>query len=128
MIERLHHAEFANDEDVEEARWLRNYLGKTGFVQLGFAHQGMMMVYEASTEWYDHYQRLLELSETLAAFRSTSPARTKKSEPLRARKSSHAIDTEGLKTVANQVKCRGGGACATRFLNSLTYALGPKVR
>jgi len=22
-----------------------------------------MMVYEASTDWYDHYQRLLELSE-----------------------------------------------------------------
>src|ERR1700738_1451961 len=31
--------------------------------QLAFAHQGIMMVYEASTEWYDHYQRLLELSE-----------------------------------------------------------------
>jgi hypothetical protein len=63
IIERLHHAEFTNDEDVEEARWLRNYLGKTGLVQLGFAHQGVMMVYEATTEWYDHYQRLLELSE-----------------------------------------------------------------
>jgi hypothetical protein len=63
MIERLSHAEFTNDEDVDEARWLRTYIGKTGFVQLGFAHQGMMMVYEASTDWYNHYQRLLELSE-----------------------------------------------------------------
>jgi hypothetical protein len=63
MVERLGSLEFASDEDVEEARWLRTYVGKTGFVQLGFAHQGIMMVYEASTEWYDHYQRLLELSE-----------------------------------------------------------------
>ncbi len=63
MIERLNNAEFTNEEDVEEARWLRTYVGKTGFVQLGFAHEGVMMVYEASTPWYDHYQRLLELSE-----------------------------------------------------------------
>jgi hypothetical protein len=63
MIERVGNAEFTNDEDLEEARWLRTYVGKTGFVQLGFAHQGIMMVYEASTDWYDHYQRLLELSE-----------------------------------------------------------------
>jgi hypothetical protein len=63
MIERLGNAEFTNEEDVEEARWLRTYVGKTGFVQLGFAYQGIMMVYEASTSWYDHYQRLLELSE-----------------------------------------------------------------
>jgi len=63
MIERIGSAEFTNDEDVEDARWLRTYVGKTGFVQLGFAHQGIMMVYEASTEWYDRYQRLLEMTE-----------------------------------------------------------------
>jgi len=63
MIQRLSNAEFTSDEDIEDARWLRTYLGKTGFVQLGFAFQGMMMLYEASTEWYDHYQRLVEVSE-----------------------------------------------------------------
>jgi hypothetical protein len=63
LIERLAHAEFTNDEDLEDARWLRTYAGKTGFVQLGFAHQGIMMVYEASTDWYDRYQRLVEFTE-----------------------------------------------------------------
>jgi hypothetical protein len=63
MIERIGNAHHTNDEDLEEARWLRTYIGKTGFVQLGFGHAGVMMVYEASTEWYDHYQRLLELTE-----------------------------------------------------------------
>ncbi|MEP6644100.1 MAG: hypothetical protein ABJA69_06365 [Acidobacteriaceae bacterium] len=62
-IQRLEHAEFTNDEDIEDARWLRTYLGKTGFVQLGFAHQGVVMIYEASTEWYERYQRLLEVAE-----------------------------------------------------------------
>jgi hypothetical protein len=63
LVERLQNAEFSNEEEIEEARWLRTYLGKTGFVQLGFAHQGVMMVYEASTPWYDRYQRVLELAE-----------------------------------------------------------------
>jgi hypothetical protein len=32
-------------------------------VQLAFAHEGIMLVYESSTPWYDHYQRLLEVAE-----------------------------------------------------------------
>ncbi len=63
LIQRLSNAEFTNDEDLEDARWLRTYSGKTGFVQLGFANHGIMMVYEASTEWYDRYQRLVEFTE-----------------------------------------------------------------
>ena len=63
LLQRMANAEFTNDEDLEEARWLRTYVGKTGFVQLGFAHQGIMMAYEVSTEWYDRYQRILELAE-----------------------------------------------------------------
>jgi hypothetical protein len=63
MIQRLSSGEFSSDEDLEDARWLRTYLGKAGFVQLGFAFQGVMMIYEVSTEWYDHYQRLMEVSE-----------------------------------------------------------------
>jgi hypothetical protein len=63
MIERIGSAPYTSDEDLEEARWLRTYIGKTGFVQLGFGHQGVMMVYEASTEWYDRYQHLRELTE-----------------------------------------------------------------
>jgi len=32
MIQRIANAEFTNDEDVEDARWLRTYAGKTGFL------------------------------------------------------------------------------------------------
>src|SRR5215469_11653011 len=32
IIERLTDAEFASDEDVEDARWLKTYIGKVGFV------------------------------------------------------------------------------------------------
>ena len=63
LIDRLRNANIPNDEDIEEARLLRTYIGKTGFVQLGWAHQGMMFVFEASTEWYERYQRLLDLAE-----------------------------------------------------------------
>ena len=81
MVERLAHAEFTNDEDVDEARWLRTYIGKTGFVQLGFAHQGIMMVYEASTDWYDHYQRLLELSEDFGGIPIDEPDQDEETDP-----------------------------------------------
>jgi hypothetical protein len=63
LITRLTNAEYSNDEDLEDARWLRTYVGKSGFVQLGWAYQGSMFLYEASAEWYDRYQRLLELTE-----------------------------------------------------------------
>jgi hypothetical protein len=73
ILERLKNTEFANEEDMEEVRWLRTYLGKTGFVQLGFAHQGVMMVYESSTEWYERYQRVLELTEDFGGIPMDEP-------------------------------------------------------
>jgi len=66
IIERLSDAEFASDEDLDDARWLRTYAGKIGFVQLGFAHQGVMMVYEVSTPWYDRYQSIIEMADDFA--------------------------------------------------------------
>src|SRR5215475_3103044 len=73
LLESVSNAEYTNDEDMEETRWLRTYLGKTGFVQLGFAHQGVMMVCEASTEWYERYQRLLELTEDFGGIPMDEP-------------------------------------------------------
>lgn len=63
LVERLRNATYVNNEDVEEARWLRTYVGKTGFVQLGWPFQGTIFLCELSTEWYDRYQRLLDLAE-----------------------------------------------------------------
>ncbi len=73
MIVRLGTAEFTSDEDVDDARWLKTYLGKTGFVQLGFAQQGVMMVFEASTEWYERFQRLLELADDFGGMSIDEP-------------------------------------------------------
>ena len=73
MIQRLSNAEFTSDEDIEEARWLRTYAGKTGFVQLGFAHQGVMMVYEASTPWYQRYQGILEMADDFSGLPIDGP-------------------------------------------------------
>ena len=63
LIERLRNSNYLNEEDVEEARWLRTYVGKTGFLQLGWPYQGTMFLCEVSTEWYDRYQRLLDMAE-----------------------------------------------------------------
>lgn len=73
ILERLSNAEFTSGEDLEEARWLRTYIGKTGFVQLGFAYQGVMMVYESSTEWYERYQSILEMADDFAGLPIDEP-------------------------------------------------------
>lgn len=73
LSKRLADGEYVNDEDVEEARWLKTYVGKTGFVQLGYAYQGTLFIYEANTEWYDNYQRLRELADDVGGFMIDEP-------------------------------------------------------
>src|SRR2546429_9778690 len=73
ILQRLANTEFTNDEDMEDARWLRTYVGKTGFVQLGWAYQGSMFLYEASTDWYDRYQRLIDMSEDFGGIAIDEP-------------------------------------------------------
>ncbi len=68
LMHRLNEGDYTAEEDLEEARSLRAYVGKTGFVQLGWAYQGCVFVYEASSEWYDHYQRLREVAEDVGGF------------------------------------------------------------
>jgi hypothetical protein len=68
LTERLADGDYSSDDDLEEGRWLKAYIGKTGFVQLAWAHQGCMFVYEAATEWYEHYQHLRELADDSGGF------------------------------------------------------------
>jgi hypothetical protein len=63
IIEALGKSFYAESEEIDDARWLKTYSGKTGFVQLAWPHQGVMFVYETSAEWYERYQRLAEMAE-----------------------------------------------------------------
>src|SRR3954454_11843137 len=67
LIQRLGTTDFTSDEDLEDARWLRTYIGKTGFVQLGFAHNGVVLLFEASTDWYERYQQFQEVAEDFSS-------------------------------------------------------------
>src|ERR1051325_2055717 len=58
LMNRLQEIEYMNDEDLEEASFLRSFVGKVGYLQLGFPCHGVMFVYEISTPWYETYQRL----------------------------------------------------------------------
>src|SRR5882757_2862955 len=46
--------------EIDDAEYLVNHVGKIGYLQLGFAHQGVMFIFEVATEWYDSFQNLLE--------------------------------------------------------------------
>lgn len=68
LIEELHELNFPDDEtsELEHAQALMSYSGKIGFLQLGFAHQGVTFVHETSTDWYEQYQQLLESIDDLS--------------------------------------------------------------
>jgi len=66
MLDRLRYSAYLNADDLEEARLLRACVGKTGFVQLGYTYQGIVFLYEVSNDWYERYQRLLDLAEETA--------------------------------------------------------------
>ena len=46
--------------DIDDAEYLVNHVGKVGYLQLGFAHQGVMFIFEIATDWYDRFQDLIE--------------------------------------------------------------------
>jgi hypothetical protein len=49
-----------NSEEIDDAEYLVNHVGKVGYLQLGFAHQGVMFIFEVATDWYDSFQNLME--------------------------------------------------------------------
>jgi hypothetical protein len=63
LVDRLRNAHYRSEEDLDEAKWLRAYVGKTGYIQLGYPFQGLMFIFEISTDWYERYQRLVDLAE-----------------------------------------------------------------
>lgn len=46
--------------ELDEAQGLMQHVGKTGYLQLGFAQGGVIFLYETATEWYDLFQELME--------------------------------------------------------------------
>jgi len=62
LLEQLRDQTFPDDDaqEIEDAEYLVNHVGKTGYLQLGFAHQGIIFLFEISTEWYERFQEMLE--------------------------------------------------------------------
>ena len=62
LLEQLREQNFPDPDapEVDEAESLVGYVGKLGYLQLGFAHQGVMFLFETSTEWYERFQELME--------------------------------------------------------------------
>jgi hypothetical protein len=65
LLEQIREENFPDEAaaEIQEAQYLVNYVGKVGYIQLGFAHQGIVFVHENATAWYERYQQLLEFVE-----------------------------------------------------------------
>jgi hypothetical protein len=75
LLDQIRAQTFPDDEtaELEDAEYLVNYVGKVGYLQLGFAHQGVMFVFEVATEWYDRFQDLLETVSELGGIMLDDP-------------------------------------------------------
>ena len=62
LLEQIRTQSFPDNHapEIEDAEYLVRHVGKTGYLQLGFAHQGVMFLFETATEWYDNFQELME--------------------------------------------------------------------
>ena len=62
LLEQMRVENFPDEEgpEMDDAQYLLKYVGKVGYLQLGFAHQGVMFLYETATDWYDRYQQWME--------------------------------------------------------------------
>ncbi|WP_213805729.1 hypothetical protein [Granulicella sp. dw_53] len=64
LLDQLREQSFSGDSEdnaeIDDAEYLVNHVGKVGYLQLGFAHQGVMFIFETATDWYDRFQTLIE--------------------------------------------------------------------
>jgi hypothetical protein len=62
LIGQVRDDEFSarDPQELEEAQDLMQHVGKVGYLQLGFAHGGVIFLYETATEWYDQFQELMD--------------------------------------------------------------------
>jgi hypothetical protein len=62
LLDQLREHSFPDSavEEIEDAEYLIKHVGKVGYLQLGFAHQGIMFLFEVATDWYDSFQNLME--------------------------------------------------------------------
>ena len=62
LLEQLRDQTFPDPEapEIDDAEYLVNHVGKLGYLQLGFAYNGVMFIFETSTEWYERFQELME--------------------------------------------------------------------
>ncbi|RXS98063.1 hypothetical protein ESZ00_00540 [Silvibacterium dinghuense] len=65
LIQELQEANFPDEEapEFDEAQALTSQVGKVGYIQLGFVHQGVFFLHESMTQWYERYQQLLDSVE-----------------------------------------------------------------
>jgi hypothetical protein len=62
LIEQIRDQMYPDDEspEIEDAERLVRHVGKIGYLQMGFACQGVMFLFEVATDWYDSFQDLME--------------------------------------------------------------------
>lgn len=67
LIEEMRERGYADNDapEFDEAQALTSHVGRIGYIQLGFAHQGIFFAHETTAPWFQRYQDLVEAVEFL---------------------------------------------------------------
>ncbi len=62
LLEKLREQNFPDEEapEFDEIDAMREHVGKIGFLQIGFVHQGVAFLHETASDWYERYEELIE--------------------------------------------------------------------
>jgi hypothetical protein len=62
LLEKLREQNFPDEDapEFEQVESLRAHVGKVGYLQLGFVHQGVAFLHETASDWYEQYEDLIE--------------------------------------------------------------------
>ena len=83
LLEQIRDENYPDEDaaELEEAQYLVNFVGKVGYIQLGFASPGIVFVHENATQWYERYQQIVESVEDLSDMSLTASRTKNKGEP-----------------------------------------------
>jgi hypothetical protein len=62
LLDKLREQNFPDEDapEFEQVEALREHVGKVGYLQLGFVHQGVAFLHETASEWFEQYEDLVE--------------------------------------------------------------------
>src|SRR5258708_6678536 len=106
LLDQLRDETFPDaSEEIDDAEYLVNHVGKIGYLQLGFAYQGVMFIFEVATDWYDSFQNLMETVSDLGGIVVDNRESDEKTEDVLCPRWAAAMDNTNGRARRSRAPC-----------------------